>query len=75
MICVWYNPGKEIYYAKILKHFMSRDLKVGNTNNYGHVLVCMFYIENNKNLIQCNNYMDYAINKRKYKPSYYKYFE
>lgn len=74
MICVWYNPSKEIYYAKILKHFMSHDLKVGNINNYGHILVCMFYIYDNKELIQCNSYMDYAMNKRKQKPSYYRYY-
>lgn len=74
MICVWYNPSKEIYYAKILKHFMSHDLKVGNINNYGHVLVCMFYIHDNKELIQCNSYWDYTMNKRKQKPSYYRYY-
>lgn len=74
MIVVYYNPSKEEYYAKILKHFMRKDICVGYTNNYGHYIVCMFYIENNKNLIKCNNYMDYAMNKRKRKPSYYKYY-
>lgn len=60
MIAIFYNPNKNIYYAKLLRiAFLNKDYKVGYKNQYGHEIVCMFYIDSGGKLINCQSWTDY----------------
>lgn len=64
MIIVWYNSKKDIYYAKYNRlTFIDDRYKVGYSNQYGHRIICMFYIQENGKLISCNSFSDYHYNK------------
>ena len=68
MIAVYYNPKKDEYYAKLLRSvFVSDNYKVGYINNYGHKIVCMFYLTEDKKLVACNSYWDYNLYKTSWK--------
>lgn len=66
MICIYYNPQKQEYYAKIIKQFFSKEIEVGRkicyNGNY-HELVAMFYLDNYSSrkpkLINCKSWSDY----------------
>lgn len=63
MIAVFYNPNKDIYYSKLLKSaFWYSEYEVGYINQYGHIIVCMFYISDNGKLINCKSIHDYFDN-------------
>lgn len=63
MIAIFYNPNKDIYYAKVLKIvYLHSDYKVGYVNQYNHKIVFMFYIDGGK-LVPCNGFWDYINNK------------
>lgn len=67
MIAVYYNPKRDTYYAKLLKvSYLNDYYKVGYVNQFGHKLVCMFYI-NNKRLQPCKSFLDYMHNKKSIK--------
>ncbi len=67
LFVIWYNSKKNIYYAKYLRiSYMFDHYKVGYKNQYGHIIVCMFYFRDKK-LIACNSYEDYFHNKRSLK--------
>ena len=60
MIAVFYNPNKSIYYAKYLKSaFLLGHYEVGYINQYGHVVVCMFYLNGGK-LVSCQSWIEYT---------------
>lgn len=67
MICIYYNPKKEEYYAKIIKQFFSKEIAVGRKtygkNGVYHELVAMFYLDNYSSrkpkLINCKSWSDY----------------
>lgn len=77
MILIWYDAKKDRYYAKHLFHYITNKVKVGDTNYYGHILKCMFYIESGTiykpKLVQCNSYQDYRDNYMKKKQDFSKY--
>ena len=65
MICIYYNPQKQEYYAKIVKNYFNKDIEVGRKicycGNY-HELVCMFYLDHyikKPKLINCKSWSDY----------------
>lgn len=65
MICIYYNPLKQEYYAKIVKNYFNKDIEVGRKicycGNY-HELVCMFYLDHyikKPKLINCKSWSDY----------------
>lgn len=66
MIGIWYVPKKNKFYSKYVRlAFYYSYYKVGYINNYGHELVALFYIRDNK-LIQCDSLIDYySIKKTK----------
>ena len=64
MIGIWYNPRNEEFYAKHVKGvYFNSDYKIGYINSYGHQLVALFMIKDNK-LIQCSSLSDYYNNKK-----------
>lgn len=59
MIAIFYNPNKNIYYAKYLKNAYLYDYyEVGYINQYNHKVVCMFYLNGGK-LVNCKSFVDY----------------
>lgn len=65
MICIYYNPQKQEYYAKIVKNYFNKEIEVGRkicyNGNY-HELVCMFYLYHyikKPKLINCKSWSDY----------------
>ena len=71
MLYVWYNPKKQSYYIKQQSNYIINKLKVGDKNYYGHILICMFYIEGGTvyklKLKQCNSYEEYKENNKRLK--------
>lgn len=64
MIAVYYNPTKDTYYAKFVKTAYFYDhYKVGYINQYRHILVCLFYIDDKGRLINCKSWYDYMHSK------------
>lgn len=60
MIAIFYNSKKNIYYAKYLKcAYIYSHYKVGYINQYGHVVVCMFYLNGGK-LVSCQSWIEYT---------------
>lgn len=80
MICIYYNPKKQEYYAKIIKNYFNKEIEVGR-KTYGrhgvyHELVAMFYLDHyikKPKLINCKSWSDYS-NKTNSKNIKEKYF-
>lgn len=66
MIIVWYNQNKDCYYAKYVLFHLPPEIRVGYENNWGHKIVCMFYLLDKK-LIACDSWEDYYYNKFTFK--------
>lgn len=60
MIVIFYNPNKDVFYAKIVKSaYWNQEYEVGYINQYNHEIVCMFYVTDNGKLVACRSIFDY----------------
>lgn len=57
MLLLYYNPTQEKYYYKFLNGWHNK--AVGDTDQFNHVIVKMYYIDDNKRLVSCKSYSDY----------------
>ena len=57
MLLLYYNPTQEKYYYKFLSGWHNK--QVGDTDQYNHVIVKMYYIDDNQRLVSCKSYSDY----------------
>lgn len=56
-LLIYYNPQKNSFYIKQV-HSLIFDKKVGDINQFNHVLIQVFFINGNK-FISCEDFWDY----------------
>ena len=62
MILIWFNPIKEIFYQRHLKHcFSENDYCLGFENSYGHILVQIFVV-NDFDIVSVYSFHSYLYN-------------
>lgn len=62
MILIWFNPIKEIFYQRHLKHcFSENDYRLGFENSYGHILVQIFIVTDT-NIVNVYSFQSYLCN-------------
>lgn len=62
MLLVYYNINTEVFFLKYVKSYFDNDGKyyeIGYTNQYNHVIVQLFIVDYDNNLISANSYLDY----------------
>lgn len=62
MILIWFNPIKEFFYQRHLKHcFSENDYRLGFENSYGHILVQIFVV-NDFDIVNVYSFHSYLYN-------------
>lgn len=56
-LLIYYNPQKNSFYIKQV-HSLIFDKKIGDINQFNHILIQVFFINKNK-FISCEDYWDY----------------
>lgn len=62
MLLVYYNINTEVFFLKYVKSYFDNDGKyyeIGYTNQYNHIIVQLFIVDYDNNLISANSYLDY----------------
>ena len=62
MLLIYYNINTEVFFLKYVKSYFDNDGKyyeVGYTNQYNHIIVQLFIVDYDNNLISANSYLDY----------------
>ena len=58
MLLIWYNPIKDNYYLRYIKSDYFNNYHIGKVNNYGHIIVQIFYYDD-KNFVSIKDYYSY----------------
>lgn len=62
MLLIYYNINTEVFFLKYVKSYFDNDGKyyeIGYTNQYNHIIVQLFIVDYDNNLISANSYLDY----------------
>mgnify|MGYP006972498327 FL=1 len=62
MLLVYYNINTEVFFLKYVKSYFDNDgryYEIGYTNQYNHIIVQLFIVDYDNNLISANSYLDY----------------
>lgn len=63
-LIVWFNPKNGHYYHRFYSFSM---LKIGDVNNYGHIVVQYFEYDKKLGFVLCNGHWDYLAKKKRSK--------
>lgn len=62
MLLVYYNINTEVFFLKYVKSYFDNDGKyyeIGYINQYNHIIVQLFIVDYDNNLVSANSYLDY----------------